>query len=236
MSSPGCPALPCSSSVHSMIRSRVGSTSRGSPGSSPDAASKPRRRASCQNSELGDRCGGGRLLERTLPARGQLPEHLAADLAPSDETALQQPAAGTAHLGLVDLEQAAQLCASQLRRVRRARAGSRGPEFPGPRRPAMARARAPSARRRWPRPATRPAPDRHRPARGRRGGRGGQQPGSRRRLRAGRRPGRVPRPRGGPAPRRAARSAAPGRAPGSGLRWAWPCPYPSNLLSTICQV
>ncbi len=27
-----------------------------------------------------------------------------------------------------------------------------------------------------------------------------------------------------------------GVVPGSGLRWAWPCPHPSKLLSTICQV
>ena len=219
------PWLMCSSSVDSMIRSRVGSTSRGSPGSSPDAASKPRRRASCQNSELGDRCRGGRLLERSLPARGQLPEHLAADLAPGDETALEQPAAGTAHLGLVDLEQAAQLRASQLRRAVEHAQEVVGLRSLGDRGRATARARVPSARRRWPRPATRPAPDRRRPVRGRRGGRPGQRPGSRRRVRAGRRPGRVRRPPGGPAPRRASRSAAPGRDAGSGLRWAWPCPY-----------
>jgi hypothetical protein len=60
---------------------------------------------------------GGRFLERTPSARGQLPEHLAADLAASNETALQQPAAGTAHLGLVNLEEAAQLSTSQLPRA-----------------------------------------------------------------------------------------------------------------------
>ena len=59
----------------------------------------------------------GRVFERTLPARCQLPKRLAADLAPGDETALQQPAAGTADLGLVGLEQAAKLGASQLLRA-----------------------------------------------------------------------------------------------------------------------
>ena len=46
--------------------------------------------ASCQNSEAADRCGVGASSSARSPARGQLPEHLAADLAPSDEAALQQ--------------------------------------------------------------------------------------------------------------------------------------------------
>ena len=110
------PWVMCSSSVHSMIRSRVGSTSRGSPGSSPTRV-EAAPEGLLPELRVGRSRRGGRLLERAPPARRQLPEHLAADLAPRDEAALEQPAAGTAHLRLVDLEQAAQLRAAQLRRA-----------------------------------------------------------------------------------------------------------------------
>ena len=209
------PWLPCSSSVLSMIRSRVGSTSRRSPGSSPAAPSKPRRRASCQNCEPGDRFGGGRLLERAPAARAQLPEHLAADLAPGDEAALQQPAAGTAHLGVIGLQQAAELRASQPRRgvehtqevVRLGSLGYGGPD--GTRSiPQCSNAMAASSH-----PISSWSPS---TLAGRRGACQGQRPGSRRRLRAGRRPGRAPRPRAGPGPRRGSLCAALARRPGDG--------------------
>src|SRR3954471_22615962 len=66
-----------------------------------------------------------------LPARRELPEHLATDLAPGDEALLQQPPAGPARLGLVDVEEPAQLGAAQLRVPRSWRALKRAQEIVG---------------------------------------------------------------------------------------------------------
>ncbi len=82
------------------------------------------------------RRGLGHLLERAPPARAQLPEDVAAHFAPSHEPAVQQPPTGAADLGLVGLEQPAQLLAAEL-----GRAVEHGQKLVGLRAPGHARRR-----------------------------------------------------------------------------------------------
>ena len=139
-----------------------GSTSRGSPGSSPYAASKPRRRASCQNSEWGDRFGAGASSSARCPRGVSCQNTWRPTLRRVTRplSSRRRPVRLTWVSSVSSRRRSSALpsCGEPSSTRRKSWAC-----VPWPPRPARARARAPSARRRWPRPATRPALDRRGP-------------------------------------------------------------------------